>query len=140
MLKKARGTLVRRMVFISHVTGCTCQLFFVTYTANDIVEQSRAVGYAAYNTNWQVLSHKSNKRIRNAILMIIVRSTRTCSISAGGFFPVSLETFMMVYKFSREMCQINAYPAKLLHLIPSGDEHRGVILHLASQIYRMNLR
>ncbi|KAH0952546.1 OrJ1 [Eciton burchellii] len=92
----ARGILVRRMIFISHMAGCTCQLFFVTFTANDIVEQSRAVGYAAYNTNWQVLPHKVNKKVRNAILMIMVRSTRACSISAGGFFPVSLETFMMV--------------------------------------------
>jgi len=122
MLKKARGTLVRRMIFISHMAGCTCQLFFVTFTANDIVEQSRAVGYAAYNTNWQVLPHKVNKKVRNAILMIMVRSTRACSISAGGFFPVSLETFMMVYKFIREICdchsaQANVYPAKLLHLI-----------------------
>ncbi|XP_011348709.1 odorant receptor 49b [Ooceraea biroi] len=91
-----RGTLIRRTIYMSHANACVCQLFVVTFTSNDLIEESRAIGHAAYNANWQVLSHKHDKRIRNAIQMIMVRSIRACSISAGGFFPVSLETFMTV--------------------------------------------
>ncbi|XP_011691922.1 PREDICTED: odorant receptor Or2-like [Wasmannia auropunctata] len=92
----ARGTLVRRMIFIAHTNGCFIQLFVITLTANELMDESRAVGDAAYNANWQVLSHEENRAVRKAILMIMVRSARACSISAGGFFPVSLETFMAV--------------------------------------------
>lgn len=95
-LPKARGTLVRRMIFIAHTNGCVCQLFVVTFTSNDLMEESRALGDAAYNANWQILPHEGNKGIRNAILMMMIRSRRACCISAGGFFPVSLETFMAV--------------------------------------------
>nr|XP_012214848.1 PREDICTED: uncharacterized protein LOC105667580 [Linepithema humile] len=92
----AQGTFVRRLIFIAHTNGCFFQLFIITLTANDLMLESCAVGNAAYNADWQVLSHKDNRRVRNAILFIIMRCTRACSISAGGFFPVSLETFMAV--------------------------------------------
>ncbi|XP_072758672.1 uncharacterized protein [Anoplolepis gracilipes] len=91
-----RGTVVRRMIFIAHAIACFFQLFLVTSTSNDLITESRAIGDAAYNVNWQVLSHKDNKGVRNAVLMIMMRATHPCSISAGGFFPVSLETFTTV--------------------------------------------
>jgi len=96
LLEKARGTLVRQLIFIAHTNGCFIQLFVITLTSNDLMEESRAIGDAAYNANWQILSHEKNRKVRKAILMIIIRSARACSISAGGFFPVSLETFMAV--------------------------------------------
>ncbi|KAF3054605.1 Odorant receptor 037, partial [Nylanderia fulva] len=95
-----QGTIVRRMIFIAHSNACFFQLFVITLTSNDLIDESRAIGDAAYNANWQVLAHKDNKGIRNAVLMIIMRSKRPCSISAGGFFPVSLETFMTVLSTS----------------------------------------
>ncbi|XP_036143328.1 odorant receptor 49b [Monomorium pharaonis] len=96
----ARGTLIRRMIFIAHTNGCFNQLFVITLTSNDLMLGSRAVGDAAYNTNWQILSHEENRAVRKTILLIIMRSARACSISAGGFFPVSLETFMTVLSSS----------------------------------------
>ncbi|XP_025155332.1 uncharacterized protein LOC105189252 [Harpegnathos saltator] len=92
----SRGTLMRRMIFIAHTNGSVGQLFVVTFTAHHLLEESRAVGDSAYSANWEVLSHQDNRSIRNAVLMLMVRSTHACSISAGGFFPVSLETFMAV--------------------------------------------
>ncbi|XP_070160252.1 odorant receptor 13a-like isoform X1 [Polyergus mexicanus] len=89
-------TIVRRMIFVAHAIACFFQLFLVTCTSNDLIDESRAIGDAAYNANWQVLSHDNNKGVRNAVLMIMIRAMRPCSISAGGFFPVSLETFMTV--------------------------------------------
>lgn len=96
LLEKARGTLIRRLIFIAHTNGSFYQLFVVTLTSNNLMDESHAVGNAAYNANWQVLSHEENRAVRKAILMIMMRSVRACSISAGGFFPVSLETFMAV--------------------------------------------
>ncbi|XP_014478929.1 PREDICTED: uncharacterized protein LOC106746647 [Dinoponera quadriceps] len=94
----SRGTLVRRLIFIAHTNGSVCQLFVVTFTAQHLLDESRAIGESAYSANWEVLSHRDNRGIRNAILMMMVRSMHPCSISAGGFFPVSLETFMAVKK------------------------------------------
>lgn len=108
LLKKGRGTIVRRMIFIAHAIACFFQLFVVTSTSNDLIEESRAIGDAAYNANWQVLSHNDNKGVRNAILMIMKRAMRPCSISAGGFFPVSLETFMTV-SIKCAIIQVNIY-------------------------------
>lgn len=93
---KARGTLVRRMIFIALTNGGVCQLFVFTSTSHFLIEESRGIGDSAYRANWEVLSHQDNKGIRNAVLMMMVRSSRACSISAGGFFPVSLETFVAV--------------------------------------------
>ncbi|KYM78584.1 Odorant receptor 49b [Atta colombica] len=97
----ARGTLIRRLIFIAHTNGCFVQLFVVTLTATDLMNESRAVGDAAYNANWQVLSHEENRGVRTAVLMIMMRSARACSISAGGFFPVSLETSWRRKKITR---------------------------------------
>ncbi|KAL6435404.1 hypothetical protein ACFW04_005412 [Cataglyphis niger] len=98
-------TIVRRMIFIAHAIASFFQLFLITCTSNDLIDESRAIGDAAYNANWQVLSHNDNKGVRNAVLMIIIRAMRPCSISAGGFFPVSLETFMMV-SLMKKKCAI----------------------------------
>jgi hypothetical protein len=88
--------IVRRVNFCAHTSGVFMQLFMMTLTANDLMDGSRAIGDAAYNANWQVLSHEENRKVRKAILFIMMRSGRACFISAGGFFPVSLETFMAV--------------------------------------------
>ncbi|KAM0727265.1 Odorant receptor 13a [Formica fusca] len=89
-------SIVRRMIFVAHAIACFFQLFVVTCTSNDLMDESLAIGDAAYNANWEALSHNNNKGVRNAVLMIMIRAKRPCSISAGGFFPVSLETFMTV--------------------------------------------
>ena len=72
------------------------ELFIIALTANDLMNGSRAIGDAAYNANWQVLPHDENRKVRKAILFIMMRSGRACFISAGGFFPVSLDTLMTV--------------------------------------------
>ncbi|XP_039311372.1 uncharacterized protein LOC105202736 [Solenopsis invicta] len=61
----------------------------------DLMDGNRAIEDVAYSGNWQILSHKGRK-VRKVILFIMMRSGRVCSIFAGGFFPVSLETFVMV--------------------------------------------
>ncbi|XP_015183802.1 PREDICTED: odorant receptor Or2-like [Polistes dominula] len=92
----ARGIIIRQLIFIAHINGCFFQLFVITLAANEVIIESRAVGDAAYNANWQTLSYEPYKNIRMGIITIMARADRPCYITAGGFFPVSLETFMAV--------------------------------------------
>ncbi|KAK2588576.1 hypothetical protein KPH14_006350 [Odynerus spinipes] len=92
----SRGTLIRKMIFILHTTGCFFQLFVITMTANEILVASEAVGDGAYSTNWSDMPTKTFGKIKGALLMIMIRSKQPCYITAGGFFPVTLETFMAV--------------------------------------------
>ncbi|KAI4498428.1 hypothetical protein M0802_006607 [Mischocyttarus mexicanus] len=92
----ARGIIIRQLIFIAHINGCFFQLFVITLAANEVIVESRAVGDAAYNANWQTLSYEPYKKIRMGIMTIMARADRPCYITAGGFFPVSLETFMAV--------------------------------------------
>ncbi|KAL2738242.1 odorant receptor Or2-like isoform X1 [Vespula maculifrons] len=92
----SRGIATRQFLFVSHTYGCIFQLFVITSAANEVIVESHAVGDAAYNTNWQTISYEPYKKIKMGIMMIMARADRPCYITAGGFFPVSLQTFMGV--------------------------------------------
>nr|KAF7410971.1 hypothetical protein H0235_013578 [Vespula pensylvanica] len=92
----SRGIATRQFLFVSHTYGCIFQLFVITSAANEVIVESHAVGDAAYNANWQTISYEPYKKIKMGIMMIMARADRPCYITAGGFFPVSLQTFMGV--------------------------------------------
>ncbi|XP_035728389.1 odorant receptor Or2-like [Vespa mandarinia] len=92
----SNGITRRQYLFFSHIYGCFFQLFVTTFAGNEVIIESRAVGDAAYNANWQTLSHEPYKKIKMGLMMMMLRAKRPCYITAGGFFPLSLETFMGV--------------------------------------------
>ncbi|KAI4498423.1 hypothetical protein M0802_006602 [Mischocyttarus mexicanus] len=92
----SQGTLIRRMIFIAHTNGCFFQLFVITLTVNEILIASQAVSDGAYAANWPSLPLENLLKIKTSLIMIMIRARKPCCITAGGFFPVSLETFMAV--------------------------------------------
>ncbi|XP_047360262.1 odorant receptor Or2-like isoform X1 [Vespa velutina] len=94
----SQGTLIRRMIFVAHTNGCFFQLFAITLTANEVLIASQAVSEGAYAANWPFLPSEIFTSISGSLIMIMIRAQKPCCITAGGFFPVSLETCMAVLK------------------------------------------
>ncbi|XP_014608902.1 PREDICTED: odorant receptor 49b-like [Polistes canadensis] len=87
----------RRASFIFYMTGTLIQLMMFTFSCNILTEESRDVAEAAYSSSWMSMPlNKIGKVLRKDILLIIMRARTPCSLSAGGFFNVSLETYTAV--------------------------------------------
>ncbi|KAG7190904.1 hypothetical protein KM043_006964 [Ampulex compressa] len=91
-----QGSLVGRLIFIAHTNGCFFQLFVITLTANEVTVQSMAVADATYGMDWESSIYEENKVLSSSMIIIMLRARKPCCITAGGFFPVTLETFMSV--------------------------------------------
>lgn len=85
------------MIFKFHLIGGVFQILLVTLNANNIITESNAVAFSAYDMLWYCIPFdKHGKSIRQAVRNIILRSSRSCYLTAAGFFPVSLTSFMSV--------------------------------------------
>ncbi|XP_078052756.1 odorant receptor 13a-like isoform X2 [Augochlora pura] len=86
-------TIERRMCFISYLGGILFQLVLITYSCGSMITESTNVGLVVYATLWPALStNRSGRMLRRDVHMVILRSQKPCQLTAGGFFPVSLET------------------------------------------------
>ncbi|XP_076302854.1 odorant receptor 10-like [Lasioglossum baleicum] len=82
-----------KIIFIFHVLGSCMHLLFFTYSCHGLIEESGNVSMATYSGWWTVLPmSKTGRMLRRDIKTIMMKSMRPCYLSAGGFFPVSLET------------------------------------------------
>ncbi|XP_029053755.1 odorant receptor Or2-like isoform X2 [Osmia bicornis bicornis] len=83
-----------RLIFIFHITGSLIHLFVFTYTCHFMMEESTNVTRTIYSGSWSTLPmYKTGRSLRSDIRFIMIRSLKPCCLTAGGFFPVSLETF-----------------------------------------------
>ncbi|KAL2714499.1 odorant receptor Or2-like, partial [Vespula squamosa] len=94
----SQGTLIRRMIFIAHTNGCFFQLFAITLTANEVLTASQGMSEGAYAANWPFMPLEIFGNMSTSLILIMIRAQKPCCITAGGFFPVSLETCMAVLK------------------------------------------
>nr|AXM05142.1 odorant receptor [Campoletis chlorideae] len=93
----ADGEFSRRMIFIVHFAGTFTQLFMFTLTCDDLIRESQAVAEAAYAARWyRCLSDPSRRTLGKDLIFVIMRARRPCCLTAGGFFPISLETFTTI--------------------------------------------
>nr|XP_033341685.1 odorant receptor 13a-like [Megalopta genalis] len=85
----------RRVCFILYVGGIILQLLLITHSCGILITESTNIGSVVYATLWPVLStNRSGRMLRRHIHMIILRSQKPCQLTAGGFFPVSLQTLV----------------------------------------------
>ncbi|CAL7937532.1 unnamed protein product [Xylocopa violacea] len=84
----------RNVSLVLNLAGTICQLFMFTYSCNGLIYQSLNVSRAAFSGPWASLPmDKTGKTIRQNVIIVIMRSNRSCCLTASGFFPVSLETY-----------------------------------------------
>ncbi|XP_068978354.1 uncharacterized protein [Bombus flavifrons] len=89
--------LMRRLIFLFHITGCMCQLLMFTYSCDCLIRDSTNVANAAYKSLWSFLPmDKYGKILRRDLMLIIMRSNIPCCLTASGFFVVSLETYTRI--------------------------------------------
>ncbi|XP_076650266.1 uncharacterized protein LOC143357631 [Halictus rubicundus] len=84
---------IRRLSFLIYIGGSVFQLMMITSSCGSLTTESTNVGVVAYAISWAALSmNKSGRTVRRDVQMIITRSQKPCQLTAGGFFPVSLQT------------------------------------------------
>ncbi|XP_046142388.1 odorant receptor 4-like isoform X1 [Osmia bicornis bicornis] len=82
------------LTFVFHVIGSLIHLCFLTYTCHFMIEESTNITTTVYSGLWCTLPmNKVGRSIRSDMKFIMIRSLKPCCLTAGGFFPVSLETF-----------------------------------------------
>ncbi|XP_071867030.1 uncharacterized protein [Bombus fervidus] len=82
-----------RLIFVFHIIGSFIHIIFFTYTCHGLIEESSNISLATYSGRWTTLPMtKTGRMLREDAKMMIMKSTRPCYLTAGGFFPVSLET------------------------------------------------
>ncbi|CAL7937525.1 unnamed protein product [Xylocopa violacea] len=86
-----------RLSFISYLMTTMCQLWMFTYSCDCVTRESANVSLAVYAGPWINLSmDKFGKMVRKDLQVVVIRSRRVCSLTAGGFFPISLETYTKI--------------------------------------------
>ncbi|CAL7937534.1 unnamed protein product [Xylocopa violacea] len=84
---------VMRFIFIFHMIGSFIHIIFFTYSCHGLLEESMNVCTATYSSWWSTLPmNRVGKMLRRDTRIVMIRSQRPCCLTAGGFFPVSLET------------------------------------------------
>ncbi|XP_053959624.1 odorant receptor 30a-like [Anastrepha ludens] len=66
------------------------------YHANKFTNESFEICYAAYNTPW----YNGNLQMRKCVAIMIARSQKPLQITAGGLYPMTLETFQAIVRIS----------------------------------------
>ncbi|XP_068967155.1 odorant receptor 10-like isoform X2 [Bombus flavifrons] len=83
----------KRLIFFFHMIGSFAHIIFFTYICHGLVEESTNVSIASYSGWWVCLPmSKTGKKIRKDMKMMMMKAMRPCQLTAGGFFPVTLET------------------------------------------------
>ncbi|XP_054008700.1 odorant receptor Or2-like isoform X2 [Hylaeus anthracinus] len=70
----------------------------ICLTMYQVLMESRNVGLTIYSVGWTNLPmNKIGKSLRSSISIMILRANQPCYITAGGFFPMSLEISTTVF-------------------------------------------
>lgn len=83
----------RKVSLTLNFAGTLCQLLMFTYSCDDLIRESVNVGNAIFSGPWTGLPmDKVGRVLRKNLIIVVTRSHRVCCLTAGKFFPVSLET------------------------------------------------
>ncbi|XP_063989029.1 odorant receptor 22c-like isoform X5 [Diachasmimorpha longicaudata] len=97
LMTSASSTALFTFHYCVYVGGSITQLYFYTLTCDNLTGASLAISDAAYDVRWYFIESVAvkNKLIKD-LSMVIMRSQRACSLTVGGFAPVTLQTFTSI--------------------------------------------
>ncbi|XP_050594980.1 uncharacterized protein LOC126924480 [Bombus affinis] len=82
-----------RLIFVFHMVGSFIHIIFFTYTCHGLIEESSNISLATYSGWWTILPMtETGRMLREDVKVMMMKSMRPCCLTAGGFFPISLET------------------------------------------------
>ncbi|XP_026300224.1 uncharacterized protein LOC724202 [Apis mellifera] len=83
----------KKASLVLNLGGTFFQLLIFTYSCDNLIRQSVNVGNAVFSGPWVNLPmSKAGILVRKNLIIVIMRSQKICCLTAGKFFPVSLET------------------------------------------------
>ncbi|XP_061938721.1 odorant receptor 13a-like [Apis cerana] len=83
----------KKASLVLNLGGTFFQLLIFTYSCDNLIRQSVNVGNAVFSGPWVNLPmSKAGILVRKNLMIVIMRSQKVCCLTAGKFFPVSLET------------------------------------------------
>ncbi|EAT42450.1 AAEL006005-PA [Aedes aegypti] len=84
------------IIVVSYIFMIISQIFAFYWHANEVREESMAIGEAAYSGPWIELDQASKKKL----LLVILRSQVPLEISVGNVYPMTLEMFQSLLNAS----------------------------------------
>ncbi|KAK1137082.1 hypothetical protein K0M31_001609 [Melipona bicolor] len=95
-LTMASEELVKKYLFLSYAISGIVQVYMITRSCDDIMEESSSVGNALYNCNWERTSYIMFNKLRKDMIIVMIRTKYPCYLTAAKFFPISLKSFTNV--------------------------------------------
>ncbi|THK33104.1 odorant receptor 22c-like [Diachasma alloeum] len=97
LMTSTSSTKLSTFHYCVYVGGSITQLYFYTMTCDNLTEASLAISNAAYDVRWfSIKSEALKNRLVKDLSMVIMRSQRACTLTVGGFAPVTLQTFTSI--------------------------------------------
>lgn len=87
-----KGDLFETMYLGFYFISVILEIFLYCYYGNELMCESQRMTEAIYSCNWI----GQNKTFKKILLMFMQSTQRTMTIMAGGYFTVSLSTFVTV--------------------------------------------
>ncbi|XP_037918982.1 odorant receptor 33a-like [Hermetia illucens] len=87
---------VEKIFFISCAFGSVMEILPTCYVANQLIQLTEDLAFAAYSANWVYQGTK----FRRTIVFIMAKCQEPSVILAGGIVPVTMATFLSIVKFS----------------------------------------
>ncbi|XP_008206776.1 odorant receptor 78 isoform X1 [Nasonia vitripennis] len=84
------------LVYVAFMFVALLQIFLYCRPGDELIVQSTAVGYAAYQSHWTSLEAESIRKI----MFMILRSQTSLKMTAGNFYVLSLPNFTMILRMS----------------------------------------
>ncbi|XP_015177210.1 PREDICTED: odorant receptor 13a-like [Polistes dominula] len=84
----------RLIKYTCFLNSAILELFLFSYSGNELIDESEAIGYAAYESEWY------NNNLGLTLKTIIMRCRIPCKITAAKFYNMSLESFAKVLSTS----------------------------------------
>lgn len=101
MIMMAEGA--DKLIFVNYIVASTTQILVYTVGGHLLVEATTKIKFVAYDFHW----YKCDTRIRNMILMMIIRSQKRSAVEVP-FFEASMETFGSVSRWLN-LCETNIH-------------------------------
>ncbi|XP_049762644.1 odorant receptor Or2-like [Schistocerca cancellata] len=100
-------TLTAFVRFLVYLLELLLQIFIYCWVAHEIFEESERVGEAAYCSDWP----DGSARYKSALRLMMRRSQRPITITAGKIYAIDRNTFVSIvnasYSYYAVLRQIN---------------------------------
>ncbi|XP_011864058.1 PREDICTED: odorant receptor 22c-like [Vollenhovia emeryi] len=86
------GEILESIRYVLYIVGQLIHLFFLSYEGQKLIDHSLQTSNKIYSSSWYEVSIRSQK----LIVLVMMRSLRPSSLSAGKIYVFSLESFTSV--------------------------------------------